>query len=186
MLHPTRTSSRVFALALATFVTLAVTDEGASHAQGAGGVRMFLSFPDIEGESTVKGFERQVDLDAVSVGVSTPAAADKVRATGKISATELSITKRADTTSPLFYERATSGKVAPAVSITFLRGTQVAFTYKLTNVSVASFHEHAATSGEVVDQLSLRYEALAIEATKTGKGAGVTKHGFDFAKNRAL
>ncbi len=188
MTRPSR--FRIASLALAGFLVLGAVDERATHAQTSGGsLHMFLSFPGIEGGATLKGFERQVEIESVSVGVSSSSASvagDKTRGSGKVVPSELALSKRADATSPLFFERATSGKAAPEVTITLVRGSQTVLAYKLSNVSVGSFQEQATSGGDVVDQLSLRYESLTLEATKSGKAAGVTKHGFNFTANRPL
>src|SRR3954470_14112965 len=74
-------------------VLLLIAPAGAS-------AKVFLELPGVPGESTVPGFEKQIELASFQFGLSNPVQMGTERVKGKASFSEVVVTKKLDKTSP--------------------------------------------------------------------------------------
>ena len=123
---------------------------------------IYLSLDQIEGDVTATGYEGQIQLTSFSHGLSHPQSTTTTD-TGKLSVTEITVTKATDRASVRLIEAAVIGKVFAKAKITFASTSQdkvVAYLeVDLTNARVTSV---AASSGgdRPVEQLSLACEQI--------------------------
>src|SRR3954465_9732986 len=83
-----RCAALVFACAL-----LLIAPAGAS-------AKVFLELPGVPGESTVTGFEKQIQLNSFQLGVSNPVQMGTERVKGKLSFSEVVVTRRSTSPRP--------------------------------------------------------------------------------------
>jgi type VI secretion system secreted protein Hcp len=162
-------------------------------------VEFFLKIDSLEGETTAKGFEKQIQLDAFGWGLSQAAPASSVgagvRATGRAVPQEFQFTTRVNITSPkLMLACATGQHFASAVlSIRKMGAKQDAYLkYTLSDVVVSSYQTGANNAAEPTpsDSVSLSCARIQIEyrpedSKRGGLGTAVTG-GFDFSTNTKL
>jgi type VI secretion system secreted protein Hcp len=107
---------------------IALGVSGAVPAQAAN--ELFLTWPGIIGPSTVQGHVGDIELTSYSQNASNTASLGSAgtgagAGAGKAICGEVTVTKRIDSTSPIFLGMVLSGKVTPGpVTVTFARGAQ--------------------------------------------------------------
>ena len=112
--------------AIAVVTTVGLPFVLAAQAQAAN--ELFLTWPGIIGPSTVQGHVGDIELTSYSQNASNTASLGGTgtgAGAGKASCGEVTVTKRIDSTSPIFLGMVLSGKVTPGpVTVTFARGAQ--------------------------------------------------------------
>src|SRR3954467_15003410 len=88
----TRTGRNRCAALVFACVLLLVAPAGAS-------AKVFLELPGLPGESTVAGFENQIELNSFQLGLSNPVQMGTERVKGKPTFSEIVLTKRLDKSS---------------------------------------------------------------------------------------
>ena len=112
----------------------------------------FLSVDGVEGESTRKGFEGQIELMSFGMGASNPTSIGPGagRGTGKVSLQPFTCTKLTDAASPALFQACCTGKHFPKASVTL----------------------HRAGGEEAVDYLVFNFEKVYIEHIDWGGSSG--------------
>ena len=149
-----RRTAVAIALAVATLNAAAAAD-------------YFLKVDGIEGESVVKGFEKQIEIQSFSWGVAQSAGAGGARA-GKSCPSDVSLSKGVDKATPPLIAGAVGGTVSPTAILIALRpgGSGVPQTYmkiEMKNVLVSSYQTSGASGGgPAQDAFSLRFESMTV------------------------
>ena len=152
----------------------------------------FLKIEGIEGESTKKGHEKQIDIHSMNFGVSAPLQighGGTGLSAGKASFGEISFTKFTDKSSPKLYQACGAGTHIPKVEFFGQKQTGdtplVYFIVTLSDVMVSSFQNSGAGGSEMVEQLSFGYSKIEfkyIEQNAKGSAAGTNVAAFDVSK----
>ena len=141
----------------------------------------FLKLTDIKGESQVKGFEDQIQIESFQWGVSQSGTTSGGAGggAGVVSRKDFLFTAGSSKASPLLFSTCATGKHIKEGLLTLRNsgGSQTNFsTIKLTDLIIASYDQAADDDGaSPMDEVSLNY--ARIEFTYNGE-----TEGFDFVK----
>jgi type VI secretion system secreted protein Hcp len=161
--------------------------------------KIYLNVDGIEGESTVRDFEKQVEADSYShsaAGCQDVNSTGGSRATGcKVSSSGFQFSMSLSKATNGFRERLYTGKIIPKILISVTRsgGDQRPFAYytiELTNVRVVSMAE-SASNGSGLPNIFVEFSpATALwkyyMQTETGSPELTNQFGWDFLKAGAL
>jgi len=155
----------------------------------------YMKMTDVEGESTAKNHEGEIELLSFSSGVSMPIGPRSTSGSvsvEKVSPSEVVITKYADKASTKLFGNACMGTQAKEVIISVNRtdgqGGQVEYLqYQLADVLISSFTQNGGGGGLPVESLSLNFGKIVITYTatdpSTAAAQGSLTSGWDFAAN---
>ena len=143
----------------------------------------FLKLGDIKGESQVKGFENQIQIESFHWGISnTGTFGSGGTGVGKAAAQDLLLTAGSSKASPeLFLACATGEHINEGLLTLRSAGEQqtTLSTIRLTSVILASYDQAGSDDGDQpMDEFALRYQKL--EFTYNG-----VKAAFDFSAQKA-
>lgn len=112
----------------------------------------FLKLDGVEGESTRKGFEKQIELQSFSFGATNASSIGSGggAATGKATLSSFSFSKETDATSPALFQACCSGKHFPKAKVVF----------------------HKSGGDQAIDYLVYEFEQCFIEAINWGGSSG--------------
>lgn len=139
---------------------------------------IFMKYADIDGKSTMEGYEKFIELSSIQWGVGR--AIDNSRGTDKreggiVSVSEITATKQLDSTSPKLLIEACTGEMDNNVEIHFVRTaagkTQTYCKYVLTNTGVSGF---STSSGGDRPSESFSLNFTKIEYTYSPVGDDLT------------
>jgi type VI secretion system secreted protein Hcp len=127
---------------------------------------IFLKFGDVKGEATQKNYKDQIEVVSWSFGLSRAvagAAAGGARA-GKVCASDISIMKPFDKSSPAFITDIATGKNVATAKLSFTTsggeaGPQEYLTIELTNVLVSSYQVSGSNDERPMDSVSLHFQS---------------------------
>lgn len=172
----------------AALVVPAGSAQPVAHAQSTGHAQIFLKLPDINGTATVKGFEKQIELSSLAFSVNRGgASAGGGAGRGKPVPTDFTLGKAVDTTSPVLFQTAATGKALPSAVITVVNGTPGAgptarTVYRLSDVSINSVQTSTPAGGAPAEVVSLGFSKLEIEVSSANGKDPAVRAGYDFAK----
>jgi type VI secretion system secreted protein Hcp len=177
--------------AFAVIATVALPLVLPAQAQAAN--ELFLTWPGIIGPSTVQGHVGDIELTSYSQNASNTANLGGTgTGAGKAICGEVTVTKRIDSTSPIFLGMVLSGKVTPGpVTVTFARGPQdnTFYSVSLRRVLPTSITQSDSTGPDKLTE-TIVFSALEFVFTYTpllpngSVGTPVTFR-FDCSANRA-
>lgn len=157
---------------------------------------MFLNIPGIKGESTVSGYQNQINVYSFSWGASYPSTNSNTGVgggtTNKTSFVPLTILKNVDSAStPLYLACAQTAKLQDPVVFTIAKTSssgslQAFYTITLTNVYVQSVQASGATGGTPTESLSLIYGYIQWSYTpfnSSGQPGTPIVHSWDIIDN---
>jgi type VI secretion system secreted protein Hcp len=180
-----RASARLAAVVVTSAALVGVMP-GAANADSA-----FLRLDAIPGESTARGFERQIDVSAFGWSATNPAApGGGGGGVGRVSFQELSVTKAVDAASPPLFAAVAAGRhVRDAVLTVVTAGErpEAYLRYCLRDVTVASLKQEASRAERPVETVTFRYGQFAIaygQQAADGSRTFVTQ-GWDLIRNLA-
>ena len=144
---------------------------------------IFMVLPDIEGEATTKGFEKQMELWSLSLGVSQ--ASNPAQASGHSSAeahlSPVSVTKSTDKATPILLEKCCDASHFDEVTFTLTRTSdkkvQKYMTVVLKDALIADISFGANQEGQPTETISFVFSEIEWtygNIEKTGKGSGNT------------
>jgi len=154
---------------------------------------IFLQLDDIKGEATDDKHEEEINVANYGWGMANPTAVDQGAGTaaGRVSVSELSISKGMDKASPALAEHCCTGKVIPKGTLTVQRAGEdkiQALVIEMENIFVSSY-----STSDSADSPSLPQELLGLSFKKftykytpqDNKGAAEAEIqvGFDIEKN---
>jgi type VI secretion system secreted protein Hcp len=160
-------------------------------------VDMFLKIDGIDGESQTKGHEKEIELESFSWGATMPIGTGLTggSGTGKIMVTDISVTKKLDSTSPQLLEKLFTGQHTPKVVLTLTKpdgkGGLLNF-YKITleDVLISSYQTGGSSGGDIpIESLSLNFAKITFEYTPQKPDGTIgtpVKFGWDLAKNTKI
>lgn len=171
---------------------------GTVSVQGGGNSQIFLKLEGVNGESTAKGHEREIELGSFvlhmangsSIGSATGGAgAGKI---GRLSTATFSFIKAVDKTSPTLFLDLASGKIIKSAEITVFRNTgggrivELA-AYSLTDVAITKIAD-ASSALKPTESLDgtfrqIKYVAFSQNANGTTSKSSA---GWDLATQKAL
>lgn len=159
----------------------------------------YMKMTDVEGESTAKGHEKEIELLSFSSGVAMavgPRSTSGSPAVERANPSDIVVTKYADKASTKLFYNTCAGSMMKEVIISVNRtdgqGGQVEFLqYKLTDVLITSFMQSGGGGGGLpVESLGLNYGSIIITymATdpSTAGAQGSLTGGWDFASNEPV
>jgi len=155
---------------------------------------IFLKLDSIEGESRVKGFEKQIEIMSFSHNVAmqvTNDVSNSERTSGRAHVGEMSLTKFVDWSTPVLNEYCCSGKMIKEGVLTLCRndnGNMLPFiVYTLSNVVISHLSVSGGSGGKPVETMSLNFTkikwditAQKLEGEKQGNASSV----WDMAMNQ--
>ena len=156
---------------------------------------IFLDIKDIKGDSDIKGFEKQIEVLSFSHGVAAQVTGDvsnEQRTSGKPMHQDFSLTKYADTSSPLLNQKCCEGANLGDVTVTIGRNDKgvilVLYTYIMKDVILSSVSIGGGGGGKPVESLTLNYSRIEWHYTSQKQEGG--KEGeivgkWDLSKNVA-
>src|SRR3954463_7135637 len=149
-------------------------------APAAASAKVFLELPGVQGESTVAGFEKQIELDSFQLGLSNPVQMGTEKVKGKPSFSEIVVTKKLDKSSPTLMLRTADMAALPFARVRVTRssatGESAVVRYCFTNVQVPSFS--LSPSGDLpAESVSLSYGTIVQSYTQQA-AAGVKEEVF--------
>jgi type VI secretion system secreted protein Hcp len=113
--------------------------------------------------------------DGVGVGVSSPAGG--TRETSRPSVSEMTVSRKTDSTSPVLFRYITRGTILPEVDLSGTLPDGTAFEYELTDVILSGFSTSAGGSSFS--------ESLSLNFTKIVTTVGGNSAGYDLATDKA-
>jgi type VI secretion system secreted protein Hcp len=149
----------------------------------------FLKIDGIDGESTKKGFENQIEIESFSWGAtqSTSQATGSGSGSGKVDMQHFSFTTKINKSSPKLMVACATGQHIPSAILTARKagGKQEEYLkWKLSDIVVSSYQTGGSAGSDTVptDQFSLAFSKIVTEYkpqdAKGGLGAAVTA-GYD-------
>ncbi|MFS0738587.1 type VI secretion system tube protein Hcp [Sphingomonas sp. 1P06PA] len=153
---------------------------------------MFLKLEGIKGESTDKAHKEWIDILSFSFGVSQSGTASMGggAGAGKASFQDLSITKRADASTPMLMLNCAAGthiKQADLVVRKAGGNQEEYYKVKMTNLLVSSFQNGGSDGDSVpIETLSMNYSKIEFEyrpQTEQGTLGPPSKAGWDLKQN---
>lgn len=129
---------------------------------------MFLKISDVEGDSTVKGFENQIEVNSFSFSSSqstSPIRSNTSHTDGRPSLSLFNFTKSCDKASPIICKKLWSGATLASAEFTACRdegGSLIAFlTIKLENIVIANYSVSGG-GGVPYENVALNYAKIEI------------------------
>ncbi|ASG64223.1 type VI secretion effector protein (Hcp) [Kluyvera genomosp. 3] len=154
---------------------------------------IFLKLDKIDGESQVKGFEKQIEIMSYSHNVAmqvTNDVSNTERTSGRAHVGEMSMTKFVDLSTPTLNEYCCSGRVIPTAVLTLCRndnGNMLPFiVYTFTNAIISHLSVSGGSGGKPVETLSLNFTKIKWEITAQklgGEKEGNASSVWDLAQN---
>jgi type VI secretion system secreted protein Hcp len=130
---------------------------------------IFLKFGDIKGEVTQKDYKEQIEILSWSFGLSrgSAGAISGAGRSGKLCASDISIMKSFDKSSPGFMTNMVTGKNTPTAKLSFTRNVgdgapQEYLSIELTNVQISSYQVSGNNEERPIDSVSLHFQAAKV------------------------
>jgi len=167
---------------------------GIGTAQAIGGaVDYFLKIDGIEGESHDSKHKNEIQIESFSWGASQAITQHTGggHGAGKVSVSDLSITKRIDKASAsLFKACATGHHIPKAVLVCRKAGKEQQEFYKITftDILISSCQQTGHGQDEVLENVGLNFAKYEIEyktQNKDGSLGGLSKSGYDLKEQKA-
>ena len=150
---------------------------------GAASAKIFLELDGIQGESTAVGFENQIELGSLQLGVG--------RNSKGASFSDVSVTKQLDKSSPDLMLRAANGTTIPSAKVRFTKPGEdqvVYLRYCFTGVRITGFSQSSG-GDPPSESVSFSYASIVQSYTQqaaTGGAGTVFDTGWDLLKNVEL
>ena len=139
--------------------------------------------PDVEGDSTVKGFEKQIEVSSFSFSTSqsvSPVRSNTSHTTGRPSLSLVNFTKSCGKSSPVLCNKLWTGATLPKATFTACRSEGddlIAFlAIEMENVVIANY-SISGGGGEPYENVSLNYSKIEInyipQADEGGTGGNI-------------
>jgi len=136
----------------------------------------FLKIEGVEGESTRKGFEKQMEILSFSWGASNPStigAGGGGGGGGKVSVSSFNIMKKSDSASPLLFQACCQGDHYPKATVTLNKsGGKAAIDflkYEFEEVYVDSVQWSGSSGGDDTPAESVSFSFGKVSVTYTGQ-----------------
>ncbi|HTO69760.1 MAG TPA: type VI secretion system tube protein Hcp [Myxococcota bacterium] len=156
----------------------------------------YLKLGDVQGDSTVSGHEKQIELMSVSLGTSMPVGSRSSGGSatvGKVNISDVSLTKQTDSSSTALFLASCQGTHYDEATISINRpdgqGNLVEYAlWTLSDVVVSSYAHSAAGSDMPMESISLNFGAITLTYTPTdpatGAAQGSLTAGWDVGQNK--
>jgi len=136
---------------------------------------MFLKLDGIQGESTQKGHEKEIEVFSFSWGMARTQSISTGRAAGgRPCVSELNLMKRMDKSTPLLMANVMSGMVIPKGKLTLVKaGGDIPVEFVVidfTQVLVSSVQESASSGGDDTPMESISLHFTSAKVTYTPQG----------------
>ena len=137
---------------------------------------IFMKLPDIEGEATTKGFEKQMELFSLNQGVVQ--SANPAQASGHSSSeahlSPISVTKSTDKATPILMEKCCDASHFDEITFTLTRTAdktiQPYMTIVLKDALISDISFGASSDGQPTESLSFVYSQIEWTYGTIGKG----------------
>jgi type VI secretion system secreted protein Hcp len=150
----------------------------------AASANIFLELDGIPGESTADGFENQIELSSLQLGVGKGSKA--------ASFSEITVTKLLDKSSPELMLRTANGTTIPTARVRFTRQSDakvdVYLRYCFTGVRITGFSQSSG-GDRPSESVSFSYATIVqsyTQGSETGGAGSVFATGWDLLKNLQL
>ncbi len=141
---------------------------------------MFLKITDIEGDSTVKGFEKQIEVGSFSFSTSqatSPIRSNSSHTNGRPSLSLFSFTKNCDNASPILCKKLWTGATLGSAEFTLCRdegdNLTAFFTIKMENVVIANY-SLSGGGGVPYENVSINYSKIEVNFIPQKDEGGVS------------
>lgn len=158
-------------------------------------VDMFLKLDGVKGESEDSKHKEEIQIESFSFGVSQTGSSSYGGGggSGKAQFADLSITKRADLSTPILMLKCATGEHIPTGFLTLRKAgkdQQEYYKIKLSDVLVSSFSNSGSGHDDIpMEQLSLNFAKIYFEYSMQNKdgtlGKG-SKGGYDLKANKDI
>jgi type VI secretion system secreted protein Hcp len=187
---------KIFVITIAVLLGLIVVSTSGSFAtaSASGSDPIFMKIPGIDGDVVAKGHEKEIQLTAFQFGVSNPVTSSSGggAGSGKVSISDIAVTKIMDKSSPLLFKNIVTGAHIPQVDIYFVKtgssGLQTYAHYTLKNVILSSYS--VSSGGDIPSEsVSINFAQIQFEFTPTNPdgslGTPITA-GWDLSLNKVI
>ncbi len=151
-------SFRIASLAAATSLALVALPASAAS-------DMFLKIDGVEGESTAKGHEKEIEISSYSWGISQTTTGNGGRAVGKSCPSDLNFTKSVDKATPPLIAGAASGSVFANARLTLRKAGERPLEYlkiDLKGILIGMYQTGGAQGSDPQDAFSLRFTSMTV------------------------
>jgi type VI secretion system secreted protein Hcp len=145
----------------------------------------YLKLDNIDGETTTKGFEKQIEIYSFSWGASNPTSVGPGGSglgAGRVSVSSFNIMKKSDATSPKLFQACCTGTHIPKATVTMRKAggeSPVNFlVYEFEGVMVESVQWSGSSGGDdtPTESVSLAFSKVSIRYTpQAAKGTAAPK-----------
>ena len=140
----------------------------------------FIKIEGVEGESTAKGFEKQIEIYSFSWGASNPTTVGSAKdglSAGKVSLSSFNIMKKTEKSSSKLFQACCGGDHFTSALVTMRKaggtekGQQIFLTYVFTDVMVESIQWSGSSGGDdsPTESVSFAFGKVTIEYKNQGK-----------------
>ena len=158
---------------------------------------IYMEFEGIEGNVTMEGYEKQIELHSFSWGVGrgismiTGRTANREVSSPSIS--EVTVTKSMDKATPLLVQESVIGTKGKKVILHLVRtggdAEEEYMTYTLENCLISSYSVSGSDGGEAGETLSLSFTSIETAYAESGKDnvkGGQGRFGYSIEKGKKL
>ncbi len=157
---------------------------------------IYLKFGNIKGNVTAKGFEKQIEVDSVSLRTNRTVSMESGnlsnRETAKPTLRAITLIKKADSSVAALFKEVVTGASGQEATLTFVRtgkdGLQAYMSYVLTNCIVSNYAIAAEGDEDPLECISLSYSKIIVSYTDhdaTNKAGSPMRVMYDVAKGEA-
>ncbi len=183
-------SATMFALVLAYVLPFSV-NVGHMPEASAAQSDYLLELDGIDGESTIEGKEKQMQIESWSFGASNPTSVGSSGMSGgKVSFQDFHFTKQVGKASPKLLLACASGKHIPKATLSVLRPgadrSMMYIKYTFTDIMVTSCKQSADPLMESISFNYTKIEMSYTPMTSSGTAGTAVTAGWDLGKGKAL
>lgn len=158
---------------------------------------IFMEFEGIEGNVTMAGYEKQIEIGSmqwgVGRGISMITGRTANREVSSPSISEVTVTKVLDKASALLVQEATIGNKGKKIILHLVRtgpdANEEYLTYTLTDTLISGYSFSSGGNGEASESLSLSFTSVEMAYNESGKDnvkGGAGRFGYSIEQGKKL
>jgi type VI secretion system secreted protein Hcp len=133
----------------------------------------YMAISGLDGESTAKGMEKQIEIFSWSIGASNPATISPGKSgisAGRVSISSFNVMKKTDKTSPTLFSKCCAGKDFETITVSMRKaggdaGQKAFLVYKFTSCMVESVQWSGSSGGDDTPTESVSFAFAKVDVT---------------------